>query len=98
MDSISLIGYVAGIGTTISFIPQVVHIVRTRSVNDLSPYMFMIHSTGVVSWIIYGALLRNPIIVVFNAITFSLNLIILAYFIRQWLPLYCWMPGSPTVP
>jgi uncharacterized protein with PQ loop repeat len=59
-----------------------IRIIRTGSVGDLSPYMFMIHSTGVVLWIFYGVILHDLIIVSFNGATIFFNLVILFYFIR----------------
>jgi MtN3 and saliva related transmembrane protein len=77
------IGILAGVGTTVSFFPQMVRVVRTRSVSDLSIYMFLIHSTGVGLWIVYGVIGRDLIIVVFNAITFLFNMVILSFFLWE---------------
>lgn len=82
-----IVGYFAGIGTTISFLPQVLRIIKTGSVNDLSIYTFLIHSTGASLWIVYGIMITNPILIVFNGITAFLNLIILFYFIKSASPL-----------
>lgn len=68
---IESIGIIAGIGTTISFCPQV-WAVYTQSNTGLSPYMLMIHFTGVSCWIIYGILIKDYIILGFNAITLLL--------------------------
>lgn len=78
------IGILAGIGTTISFFPQMVRVVKTRSVADLSIYMFLIHSTGVGMWIAYGVLIHDYIIIFFNCSTFIFNMVILSYFIRGY--------------
>lgn len=80
---IDIIGYCAGIGTTVSFLPQVILCVRTGRVRGISPYMFVIHSSGVICWIVYGSLLHNTIILVFNGITLLLNSIILGCFLRE---------------
>lgn len=78
------IGFLAGIGTTVSFFPQMVRVVRTRSVSDLSIYMFLIHSTGVGLWVAYGVLVNDFIIILFNCITFIFNMVILSFFIRSY--------------
>lgn len=78
---IRAIGLVAGTGTTVSFLPQVVRVVRTRSVADLSLSMFLIHSTGVVLWVAYGVLVGDWIIVGFNTATLCFNAAILSFFL-----------------
>jgi len=65
----NLIGIIAGIGTTFSFAPQVLHVFRTNDVKGLSPYMLFIHTTGISSWIWYGFLRDDRIIISFNLIT-----------------------------
>ena len=78
----NIIGVLAGIGTTISFIPQVIKIYKTRNTKDISPIMFCIHTTGVVTWVVYGILEQNFVIIVFNSITCLLCINVL-YFIVQ---------------
>lgn len=84
MDLVKTIGFLAGTGTTVSFFPQMVRVVRTGSVADLSIYMFLIHSTGVCLWVSYGFLVGDMIIVAFNCVTAFFNLIILSYFISSY--------------
>lgn len=78
------VGYLAGTGTTLSFLPQMIRVVQTRSVSDLSIYMFLIHSSGVSMWIIYGIFMKDTIIILFNAITMFFNLVILSVFLQSW--------------
>jgi len=80
-----VVGFLAGIGTTVSFLPQMIRVIRTRSVADLSVYMFVIHSTGVTLWVSYGFMVGDMIIVLFNCITIVFNLVILSFFIRDYL-------------
>jgi MtN3 and saliva related transmembrane protein len=84
MNSILLlcIGLIAGIGTTISFVPQVVKIWKKQSVEDLSIHTFLIHSTGVGLWIVYGINKNDYIIVGFNSIAMVLCLFILVAFYK----------------
>lgn len=81
---VKTIGYLAGTGTTISFLPQMIQVIRTGSVADLSIYMFLIHSTGVSLWICYGIYIHDLIIVLFNSITMFFNLVILSFFVRSY--------------
>lgn len=75
------IGYIAGVGTSVSFFPQLLHVIRNQSVKDLSPFMFMIHSTGAGLWVVYGNMVNDTIIILFNSITLFFNVIILIFFI-----------------
>lgn len=75
------VGLAAGTGTTVSFLPQVARVFRTRSVADLSPTMFLIHSSGVVLWVAYGVLVGDWIIVGFNVATLCFNAAILSFFL-----------------
>ena len=79
MTLATAIGYVAGALTTIAFLPQVLKAWRSRSVEDLSLAMLLIFAVGVGLWIVYGALLDEPPIVLFNAITFALAQILLYF-------------------
>ena len=74
----SLLGFIAGILTTISFVPQVLHAWRSKSCDDLSWGMLLTFSGGVVLWLVYGIRLRAMPIIVANAVTLALLLIIMA--------------------
>jgi MtN3 and saliva related transmembrane protein len=73
MDSVTLLGLVAATCTTIAFLPQVVKNWRTKSAGDLSFGTFGLFTTGVVLWLMYGALIGNLPIIVSNVITLALN-------------------------
>jgi len=74
----SLLGFIAGILTTISFVPQVVHAWRSKSCDDLSWGMLLTFSAGVVLWLVYGIRLWAMPIIVANAVTLALLLAIMA--------------------
>lgn len=75
------IGLLAGIGTTFSFLPQVIHIYKHNSIESISPYLMSIHTFGVTSWIIYGYMRDDFMIILFNSITLLLLFfIIFKYF------------------
>lgn len=69
---IRALGYVAGLITTIAFVPQVVRSWRTRSTRDLSLTWLVAFSSGVALWLVYGILLREPPIIAANAVTLAL--------------------------
>ncbi len=78
-----LIGVGAGICTTIAFFPQIVHCIKTRSAEDLSLSMYIIFTTGVSLWIIYGLIIGSFSLVMANSITLFFTSIILAIKIQN---------------
>lgn len=85
MDIINWIGTSAGTLTTIAFIPQVSKTWKTQSAGDISLLMFLLFSTGVLLWLIYGILLGAYPIIVANGITLTLSASILALKIKDLL-------------
>jgi len=72
MDSITLLGYIAGFFSTLSFLPQVVKSVHYRSTRDLSWVMLGMMVTGSVLWAGYGLLVGQMPIVITNGLLFVL--------------------------
>lgn len=79
MNFISLIGFGAATLTTISFLPQVIKVWRTKSTQDISLEMFLIFSLGVFLWMIYGILIKDWAVFLANFITFILASTILRF-------------------
>jgi len=77
-----LIGSLAALLTTISFIPQVWHTWRTRDVSGISLAMYGAFTLGVALWLVYGWLLGAWPIIIANAVTLSLALGILVMKLR----------------
>lgn len=77
------IGYVAATLTTFSFIPQVLHILRTRDTRAISLGMYSIFVLGIFLWLVYGVILKNAPMTIANSITFLLALFILSYKVYQ---------------
>jgi len=77
MDLTTLIGFLAAVGTTSAFIPQVIRIIKTRDTKGISLFMYIIFTTGVALWLAYGALLNNLPIIIANVITLILAITIL---------------------
>ena len=75
MESIELItavGLLAGVLTTISFLPQAMKTWKTKSTEDISLSMFVCFCTGVVLWVIYGLFTQNIPVFLANFATFIL--------------------------
>jgi MtN3 and saliva related transmembrane protein len=73
----------AGCLTTIAFIPQVFRTWKTRSAQDISLFMFLLFSCGVLLWLIYGIMLHALPIIVANGITLALSTSILVMKVRD---------------
>lgn len=85
MDIVNITGSLAGGLTTIAFIPQVVRTWKTRSAQDISLFMFLLFSCGVMLWLIYGIMLQALPIILANGITLTLSTSILALKVRDML-------------
>ena len=72
MTSTTLIGLAAGTCTTVAFVPQALKAWRTRSTKDVSLSMFVLMVTGIVLWLIYGALLGDLPLIVANVAALGL--------------------------
>jgi MtN3 and saliva related transmembrane protein len=72
MISSEWIGSLAAILTTVSFIPQVWQICKTRHTQDISLRMYLLFTCGVGLWLIYGILLAAWPIIIANAVTLLL--------------------------
>ena len=83
MDTISAIGYLAAVLTTVSFIPQVIRTIRTRDTQAISLAMYIMFSCGVAFWCAYGILLQAWPIILANGITLSLASVVLWHKIRE---------------
>jgi MtN3 and saliva related transmembrane protein len=75
---LSLLGIVAGLCTTGSFVPQVVKTWREGETNAISTRMYVIISVAFVLWLGYGLAIGSWPMVVFNALNLALGGIILA--------------------
>ncbi|CCG40306.1 SemiSWEET family sugar transporter [Magnetospirillum molischianum] len=81
--SIDLLGAVAGVMTTLSFVPQVVKTLRTQQTRDISLSMWVLFCCGVGLWIVYGVLVPAWPVVAANIPTLILAGLILAVKIRN---------------
>jgi MtN3 and saliva related transmembrane protein len=82
MDFITIIGFMAATCTTISFIPQVLHVIRTRDTKGISLSMYSIFTVGIACWLVYGCFLGSFPIILANAFTLVLALTILFFKIK----------------
>jgi MtN3 and saliva related transmembrane protein len=77
MHLTSLLGFIAGTLTTVSFVPQVLRAWQTKRCHDLSWGMLFTFSTGVGLWLLYGLRIWAMPIIAANAVTLALLVIII---------------------
>lgn len=82
MDLTTLLGFMAGTLTTISFVPQVLKAWQSKRCHDLSWGMLITFSAGVALWLAYGLLLLAMPIIVANAVTLALLITIACLKVR----------------
>ena len=82
MEWIDWIGSAAACLTTASFMPQAWHTFRTRDVSGISLGMYSLFTVGVALWLVYGILMVAWPIIIANAITTGLALMILVMKLR----------------
>ena len=71
-QKVEVLGYVAATLTTVSFVPQVLQVYRTRSTRDVSLGMFLLFTAGVIAWLVYGILLNSYPVMACNGATLVL--------------------------
>ena len=74
----SAVGYAAAILTTISFVPQVLKVWRTRSSRDVSLGMYSLFTLGIFTWLVYGVLIESWPVILANFVTLVLAGMVLA--------------------
>ncbi|OBY67813.1 SemiSWEET family sugar transporter [Polaribacter reichenbachii] len=69
ISNFEIIGLVAAVITTSSFLPQVFKAYKTKDTKSLSLTMYVALFIGTVMWMIYGIYLKSLSIILANAIT-----------------------------
>jgi MtN3 and saliva related transmembrane protein len=82
MNLDSIVGFLAGLFTTIAFVPQVLKVWKSRSARDISLPMYLIFTAGVALWLGYGLLTGTMPVIVANAVTLVLAGAVLAMKLR----------------
>jgi MtN3 and saliva related transmembrane protein len=77
------IGYIAGILTTVAFVPQLVKTWRSGSTGDLSLTMLTTFAIGILLWLVYGVAVASWPLMLSNAITLALSALLLMMKVRE---------------
>jgi len=82
MDSVTILGIVAGALTSSAFFPQLLKAWQTKSTGDVSLLMYIIACTGILLWLIYGLIINSLPLILANAFTLVIAAAILALKIK----------------
>ncbi|RKR82332.1 MtN3 and saliva related transmembrane protein [Mucilaginibacter gracilis] len=82
MNYITIIGYMAAFGTTVSFLPQAVKTIQTKDTSGISLLMYSFFTLGTALWLTYGILSHDLPVAIANFITMLFASVILVYKIR----------------
>jgi MtN3 and saliva related transmembrane protein len=77
MEISFFVGLLAGVLTTIGFLPQVIKAFKTKHTKDLSFPTFLLLSVGIILWFVYGILIREIPIILANTVALVLIVFIL---------------------
>ena len=66
-------GYIAAVLTTVSFVPQVIKIYKTRETAGISLVMYLVFVSGIGMWLLYGFFLGELPIILANSVTLLLS-------------------------
>ena len=76
METTQIIGFIAGIFTGISLLPQLIKIIKEKKTEDISTWMLLILMGGLALWITYGVLINNLPIIITNSFSMVVNVLI----------------------
>jgi len=79
MDAITIIGLIAALFTTVSLLPQLIKVYKTKSTKDISTGMFTLFGGGVLVWFVYGVFVNDLPIIVANSSAFIQAAVILIF-------------------
>jgi MtN3 and saliva related transmembrane protein len=82
-DDYYWLGFMGGVLTTFSFVPQILKTIKTKDIDHVSFLMYIIISIGFFLWTIYGVLLENWVIFIFNLIALAFTITIMVLFRRH---------------
>jgi MtN3 and saliva related transmembrane protein len=77
-----IVGFAAGTLTTLCWTPQAIKIIRSRDARSISLITQVAFVTGCGLWLLYGLMIGSASIILFNAVTVALNLLIIALKLR----------------
>ncbi|WP_341528015.1 SemiSWEET transporter [Nostoc sp. UHCC 0302] len=82
IDFTTTLGLVAGVLTTIAYLPQLIKTWQSKSANDLSWSMLIILCIGIILWLVYGFSVHDIPLIAANIVTLLIASVILVLKIK----------------
>jgi MtN3 and saliva related transmembrane protein len=82
MDLVIVLGLIGAMLTTVSFVPQLIKVCRTRSTKDISAGMLVLFSSAFIVWLTYGILIEDIPLIIANTFAIVQAIIILIFKIK----------------
>ncbi len=77
MDITQIVGLFAGICTASSVLPQLIKTIKEKKADEISKAMLFVLMIGVAAWIVYGFMRKDFPIIVTNAFSLLLNIVMM---------------------
>lgn len=78
-----MLGTIAAVLTTIAFLPGALKAVVKRDVTGVNLPMYVMLTTGVGLWMVYGIMTRQPSLLIANGITFVFDVLTLGVKVQK---------------
>jgi MtN3 and saliva related transmembrane protein len=82
MNFETIVGVFASVATASSLVPQLIKIIKEKKAESVSLIMILILFTGLAGWIWYGILKNDYIIIISNAFSMIVNVLIAVFSIK----------------
>lgn len=76
-SNIEIVGIAAGVCTSISLLPQLIKLIKTKKAEDLSLFYLIILFIGIALWIWYGFLREDTPIIATNSFSLLVNTVVI---------------------
>lgn len=77
------VGLLAGVLTTLAYIPQLIKVLREKHTQSISLGMYVLICGGIGLWFVYGWMIDSISLLLANGITFVMAVVILIMKIRH---------------
>jgi MtN3 and saliva related transmembrane protein len=81
-DVFTLLGFTAGIVTSIGFVPQLIRGYRTKKLYDISYWMPLVLACGMLLWLLYGFIRSDIAIILANSFGVFCNFLLISMKLR----------------
>lgn len=82
MDNETIAGLAASAFTGASLIPQLTKVIKEKKAENVSLWMLLVLFIGLGLWVYYGILKKDLIIIISNAFSFIINLLLAIFAIK----------------